>query len=167
MTNLKKAAFFDRDGVLNKEIGDYIKKIDEFELLPHFYPNLKKLHDAGYLLFVITNQGGISKKQYTHEILAQIHKKMEAEAKQAGFEFTEIYYCPHHPEQSNCLCRKPGSLMVEKAVAKYGVDVSKSFMIGDKERDVTCANNVGVFGYLIESNEDITPIIDNELDKKY
>lgn len=164
---MKKAAFFDRDGVLNKEIGDYIKKIDDFELLPHFYPNLKKLHDAGYLLFVITNQGGISKNQYTHQILAEIHELMESEAKKTGFEFTEIYYCPHHPEQSNCLCRKPGSLMVEKAVAKYQVDVSKSFMIGDKERDVKCANDASVKGYLIESNEDITPIVELELNQRH
>ena len=78
-------------------------------------------------------------------------------------EFTEIYYCPHHPITSNCICRKPGSLMVEKAIAKYNVDVTKSFFIGDKERDITCANDAGVKGYLIESNEDFTTIINQEI----
>jgi D-glycero-D-manno-heptose 1,7-bisphosphate phosphatase len=75
-----------------------------------------------------------------------------------------MYYCPHHPETSACLCRKPGSLMVEKAIAKYNIDPTKSFMIGDKERDVTCANGAGVKGYLIEPNQDFTFIINQEID---
>ena len=93
-----------------------------------------------------------------------MHYFLQNECKKHGFEFTEIYYCPHHPETSNCLCRKPGSLMVEKAVAKYNVDVNKSFFIGDKERDIICANNVGVKGYLIAPNEDFTSIINQEIE---
>ena len=70
---MKKAAFFDRDGVLNLEIGDYIKQIDDFKLLPFIFENLKNLHNEGYLLFVITNQGGIAKQFYTHETLKKMH----------------------------------------------------------------------------------------------
>ncbi len=161
---LNKAAFFDRDGVLNLEIGDYIKQFDDFKLLPFIFKNLQKLHQEGYLLFVITNQGGIAKKFYTHETLKNMHDFLQAECKKYGFEFTEIYYCPHHPETSNCLCRKPGSLMVEKAVAKYQVDINNSFFIGDKERDIVCANEAGIKGYLIEPNEDFTSIINQEIE---
>jgi D-glycero-D-manno-heptose 1,7-bisphosphate phosphatase len=160
---LKKAAFFDRDGVLNLEIGDYIKQFDDFKLLPFIFENLKNLHNEGYLLFVITNQGGIAKQFYTHETLKKMHDFLQHECKKHGFEFTEIYYCPHHPITSNCICRKPGSLMVEKAIAKYNVDVNKSFFIGDKERDISCAKDAGVKGYLIESNEDFTTIINQEI----
>lgn len=161
---MNKAAFFDRDGVLNLEIGDYIKQFSDFKILPHIYKNLKKLHENGYLLFVITNQGGIAKQQYDHNTLAQMHDFLQQEGLGNGFEFTEMYYCPHHPETSACLCRKPGSLMVEKALAKYNIDPSKSFMIGDKDRDVTCANGAGVKGYLIEPNQDFTFIINQEID---
>lgn len=160
---MNKAAFFDRDGVLNLEIGDYIKQFNDFKLLPHIYENLKKLHEKGYLLFVITNQGGIAKQLYDHKTLAEMHDFLQEECKKNGFEFTEMYYCPHHPETSACLCRKPGSLMVEKAIAKYNIDPTKSFMIGDKERDITCANGAGVKGYLIEPNQDFTFIINQEI----
>jgi len=161
---LNKAAFFDRDGVLNLEIGDYIKQFSDFKILPHIYENLRKLHENGYLIFVITNQGGIAKQQYDHQILAEMHDFLQAESKKNGFEFTEMYYCPHHPETSACLCRKPGSLMVEKAIAKYNIDPSKSFMVGDKERDVTCANGAGVKGYLIEPNQDFNLIVQKEIE---
>lgn len=161
---MNKAAFFDRDGVLNLEIGDYIKQFDDFKLLPHIYENLKKLHQNGYLLFVITNQGGIAKQHYNHKTLAEMHDFLQNESQKNGFEFAEMYYCPHHPLTSACLCRKPGSLMVEKAIAKYNIDPTKSFMIGDKERDIICANGAGVKGYLIESNQDFTFIVNQEIE---
>lgn len=161
---MNKAAFFDRDGVLNLEIGDYIKQFSDFKILPYVYKNLRKLHENGYLLLVITNQGGIAKQQYSHKTLAQMHDFLQEEGKKNGFEFTEMYYCPHHPETSACLCRKPGSLMVEKAIAKYNIDPSKSFMVGDKERDVTCATGAGVKGYLIESNQDFDWIVQKEIE---
>lgn len=162
---MNKAVFFDRDGVLNLEIGDYIKQFQDFKLLPTIFKNLKRLHNEGYLLFVITNQGGIAKQLYTQLELKKMHDFLQNEAKKHGFEFTEMYYCPHHPITSECLCRKPGSLMVEKAVAKYKIDPSKSFMIGDKERDIICANGAGVKGYLIESNQDFTFIINQVLEQ--
>ncbi|MES2381755.1 MAG: HAD family hydrolase [Bacteroidota bacterium] len=160
---LNKAAFFDRDGVLNFEVGDYIQRFEDFKLLPYLFSNLKKLHDNGYLLFVITNQGGIAKKLYNRTELEKMHLFLQEQAKENGFFFTEMYYCPHHPESSNCLCRKPGSMMVEKAVAKYNIDVTKSFMIGDKERDVVCANGAGVKGYLIDANQDFSHIVEQEM----
>jgi D-glycero-D-manno-heptose 1,7-bisphosphate phosphatase len=116
---LNKAAFFDRDGVLNLEIGDYIKQFNDFKLLPHIYENLKKLHKKVYLLFVITNQGGISKAEYDRAEMNAMHEFMQTHLSQFDINITAIYYCPHHPNQSNCLCRKPGSLLVEKAVSKF------------------------------------------------
>lgn len=156
MTN--KAVFLDRDGVLNQELGDYIKRFEDFKILPHVIEGLKILKDAGYLLVVITNQGGLAKKEYGLSDLNQMHAFMVSELAKHEIEFADIYYCPHHPITGNCLCRKPGSLLVEKALSKHDIDPLKSFFIGDKERDIVCGEEVGVTGFLIDPNENWIPI---------
>ena len=155
----KKAVFLDRDGVLNKEVGDYIKKLEDFELLPHIFEGLKLLQDAGYLLIVITNQGGIAKAEYTRDAMRSMHSFMHMELSTHGIQIDAVYYCPHYPIKSNCLCRKPGSMMVEKAIGKFDIDPLQSYFIGDKQRDIDCGNAVGVKGFLIEPNENWVPLI--------
>lgn len=160
--------FLDRDGVINVEVGDYIKKIEEFYVHAHAVQNIKRLHDAGYKIIVVTNQGGIAKGMYTSDELHAMHLKMAEEIHTTGADIDEIYYCPHHPDFGMCLCRKPSSLMVEKALAKFDIDPFQSVFIGDKQRDVDCANGAGVRGMLIGENEDWTSIIDNLLlDKRH
>jgi D-glycero-D-manno-heptose 1,7-bisphosphate phosphatase len=153
---MNKAIFLDRDGVLNHEIYDYITKIEDFEVLEYQIPPLKKLYDEGFLLVVITNQGGIALKRYTEETLAQMHdilfKKFEAQ----GAKIIHAYYCPHHPTVNEpCECRKPKSGMLLEAIATYNIDPALSVMIGDKPRDVEAANGAGVKGILIEPDEQI------------
>jgi len=150
---MKKAVFLDRDGVLNQELGDYVKRREDFEILPHVVEGLQLLQSAGYLLIVITNQGGISKAEYDRAEMNAMHEFMQTHLSQFDINITAIYYCPHHPNQSNCLCRKPGSLLVEKAVSKFKIDPNQSYFIGDKQRDIDCGIAVGVRGFLIESNE--------------
>lgn len=151
---MAKAVFLDRDGVINQEIGDYIKQKEDFHVLPHAIKYIAALHKKGVKVMVITNQGGIAKGLYTHEQLEEMHQLMMNEIRLAGGDITEVYYCPHHPETGECLCRKPGSLLAQKAIAKYHVDPSLSIFIGDKERDVICAEGAGIKGYLIKENED-------------
>jgi len=160
---MNKAVFLDRDGVINKEIGDYIKRIKYFELLPHAVFNIVRLHNAGVKVIVITNQGGIAKGLYTQKQLIEMHQFMVEYIYKANGSITEVYYCPHHPDYGMCLCRKPGSLMAQKAVAKYKIDVTQSIFIGDKQRDITCAEGAGIKGFLINENEDWTCIIDGFL----
>lgn len=155
---MQKAIFLDRDGVINREKGSYITNVADFEILPTSLNAIKIFKEKGYLLFVITNQGGIAKGLYTHADLQAMHDKMVNEFKAIGVEFTEIYYCPHHPDYMNCICRKPDSSMLERAIAKYNIDVTKSIMIGDRERDYEAAGKVGLKGILIESNSDIKEI---------
>lgn len=152
-----KAVFLDRDGVINHDPGDYTRSIEEFTLLPGVLSALKKLHDAGYLLILITNQGGIAKGLYSHEDVAEIHDFLCASCRQAGAPITAIYYSPHHDLYSRSLSRKPGSLMVERALARYEVDPDQSFMIGDKQRDLDAAAGAGVKGVLIPTN---APLLD-------
>lgn len=154
-----KAVFLDRDGVINHDPGDYTRSIEEFTLLPTVLPALKKLHDAGYLLILITNQGGIAKGLYTHDDVKVIHDSFLASCRQAEAPITAIYYSPHHENYSKSLSRKPGSLMVERAVARYDIDPDQSFMIGDKQRDLDAAAGAGVKGVLIPTNAPLLEFI--------
>lgn len=149
-----KAVFLDRDGVINQEIGDYIKRKEEFTLLPHAVKYIAALHQKGVKVIVVTNQGGIAKGLYDRAALAEMHRMMYVDVEQAGGKITEVYYCPHHPDFGACLCRKPGSLLAQKAVAKHGITPSESIFIGDKIRDVECAEGAGIKGFLIDENED-------------
>lgn len=156
MNKSKKAVFLDRDGVINREVGDYIKRFEDFEILPHVRHALKILHEAGFHLIIITNQGGIAKNMYSRDEMDQMHAYLQSELEPSGITFTDIYFCPHHPVTSNCLCRKPESLLVEKALSKHDLDPRLCWFIGDKERDVVCGEGAGVRGILIEPNEDWT-----------
>lgn len=151
-----KAIFLDRDGVLNHEINDYICRKEDFEVLTYQIPPLKKLYDEGYLLIVITNQGGIALNRYTENALAEMHEILFEAYRKQGVEFTDAYHCPHHPTVNEpCLCRKPGSGMLLDAIAKYNIDPNLSIMIGDKPRDVEAANGAGVKGILIAPDEEL------------
>lgn len=151
-----KAIFLDRDGVLNKELYDYICTVEDFEVLTYQIEPLKRLYDEGYLLIVITNQGGIALKRYTEETLASMHRILFDAFEQQGAKITHAYYCPHHPTVNEpCTCRKPLSGMLLEAIAAYNIDPSLSVMIGDKPRDVEAANGAGVKGILIEPDEQI------------
>lgn len=146
------ALFLDRDGVLNKEIGGYITKIEDLEINTALIPWLKQKKNEGFKFIVITNQGAIDKKILTHEKLHEITNLLEQKYAEHGILFDEIYYCPHHTEISNCLCRKPKSLMIEKAIARFQININESLMIGDHERDRLCSEGAGVMGIVIPSN---------------
>ncbi|ACU04333.1 D-glycero-alpha-D-manno-heptose-1,7-bisphosphate 7-phosphatase [Pedobacter heparinus] len=153
---MNKAVFLDRDGVLNHEIYDYITRQEDFKILEYQIGPLKKLYDEGYLLIIITNQGGIAQQRYTEETLAEMHRSLSARFEEQGALITHAYYCPHHPTVSEeCNCRKPKSGMLLEAIATYHIDPSLSVMIGDKPRDVEAANGAGVKGILIAPDEQI------------
>lgn len=144
--------FLDRDGVINHDPGDYTRSLSEFHILPTVIAALKALHENGYLIILITNQGGIAKGEYTHDDVAEIHRYLRRVCAEEGVEITEIYYSPHHESTGKSLSRKPGSLMVERALGRFNIDPQKSFMIGDKQRDLDCAAGAGVKGVLIPTN---------------
>lgn len=157
---LNKAVFYDRDGIVNVEVGDYITRVEDFKLLPSFIHFLKQMQDAGYLAVIITNQAGIAKGRYNNNTLRQMHAKLEEQLKSEKLKVDAIYYCPHHDDYGKCLCRKPNSLLVEKALARFQIDPKQSFMIGDKIRDKQCAEGAGVKGYVIHPNPDFDELMD-------
>lgn len=159
MPEKSKAIFLDRDGVLNKEIGDYVCRFEDFELLNNFEA-LKKLQDKGYLLIVATNQGGLSKGWYTEHELAKMHKYLVNEYNLRGVTITDIFYCPHHPNfTGDCTCRKPKPGLLLQGIEKYNIDPSKSYFIGDRERDIEAGAAAGVKGILIDSNQPIMEVL--------
>ena len=156
-----KALFLDRDGVINRERGEYTYKVDDFEILPSVLESLKLAQDKGYILIVITNQGGIAKGIYSHEDVAKAHNYLTEELAQNGVILTDIFYSPHHQDYSKSLDRKPDSLMLEKAIAIYNINPNQSIMIGDSERDIIASEKVGVKGVKIVPNSSIFEIVEN------
>lgn len=155
-----KAVFLDRDGVVNRELGDYILRYEEFEILPELIPFLYEVKKRGYKVIIITNQAGIAKGLYDHKLVDACHSFLIEELAGHGLKLDEIYYCPHHPDFGNCLCRKPKSLLIEKALARFELDPSASLMIGDKPRDVEAANGAGVRGFLVPPNPTLDQLLE-------
>lgn len=153
---MNKAVFLDRDGILNEERGVYISSIKEFTILSDVIPALKILQQKGYLSIVITNQGGIAKGLYTEQELVSMHTYLCKKLAEEAIQLNEIYYCPHHPDFSGkCLCRKPESVLIEKALARFDIDPSLSYFIGDRDRDIQAAERAGVKGILLQSNQSL------------
>ena len=160
---MRKIIFLDRDGVINIERGDYTYKVEDFIIVDGLIETLQYWKSVGYEFIVITNQGGISKKRYNHSDVINVHQYMVDCLKAAEIDLLDIYYCPHHATIEKCICRKPNSLMLEKAIARYDVDRENSYFIGDSRRDVLAAEKAGVKGVKIEPNEPLTKYM-NELD---
>jgi len=159
MPEKNKAVFLDRDGVLNREMGDYVCRVEDFHLLDN-YDTLKTLQDKGYLLIVATNQGGLAKGWYSEEDLAAMHKLLKEMYAQHGVEFTDIFYCPHHPNfTGDCDCRKPKPGLLLQAIEKHNIDPAKSYFIGDRERDVEAGTAAGVKGILVNSDQPISEVL--------
>lgn len=159
---MRKALFLDRDGVINHDPGDYTQLWEDFHFLPGIEQFLKQKQDQGYMLIIITNQGGIAKGLYSIDGVDEIHKNMRAHFHKFGIEIAEIYYSPYHDDYSKSLSRKPGSIMIEKALARFELDPNQCVMIGDKERDVKCAQNAGVRGVKVPVNADLNTFFAND-----
>ncbi len=157
---MQKAIFLDRDGIINTEIGNYVTSEPDFHINPSLIPFLKAMQDKGFQFVVISNQGGVAKKLYSHAFLDGIHQKLINRLSDQKISLLEIYYCPHHPDFGKCICRKPDSLMVEKAIARFKLNAAASWFIGDTQRDMEAAAKAGVKGILAESNSDLTLFID-------
>lgn len=157
---MKKAIFLDRDGVLISNTDHYyIWKQDQLEYVDGVFRNLQMLTERGFLLFIVSNQGGISKGLYTKDDVMKLHEEMIRTFSKNRIEITEIVYCPHHPEVEKCLCRKPQSLMIDKLIAKYTLSKEGSYLIGDSKTDMEAAQKAGIQGILIKPNRDMHPYI--------
>ena len=164
--NLKepqKAVFLDRDGTINKYVG-FLRKIDQFELLPGVADAIRKINASGYLCIVVTNQPVIARGEVTVPELEEIHRKMETLLGLEGAYLDGLYYCPHHPHKGyagevpelkiECSCRKPKPGMLLKAAEDFNIDLGKSWMVGDGENDILAGQNAGCRTALIFGAEE-------------
>lgn len=141
----------DRDGVLNKDYVDYAYTLDRFELLPGVKEAVSMIKQAGYYCIVITNQSGIAKGIYTRAQMQECHDYLQEEL---HHQIDRIYYAPWHPDHSESLSRKPGTLMFERAIARYDLDPGHSWMIGDKKRDLIHAIKLGMKTAQVDGHDD-------------
>ena len=159
--NMKKAIFLDRDGTLNNNQDHYyIWRPENFQLNRGVIEALTELRKRGYLLVVITNQGGVSKGEYGREDVEAVHTRMRKLLEEGSVQLDAAYFCPHHPAQENCLCRKPLPLLIQKALARFEIDPARSWMVGDSERDVEAGKAAGLLTLLVESNGDLRTVLD-------
>jgi len=154
---MHKAIFFDRDGVINKNDSNYYTfRFEDFVLNDGIIEALKYFSELGFLLFVITNQGGIAKGIYTREDIEYLHNQIDKTYFQnVNIKISEYAVCPHHSQTGLCLCRKPASLLLEKLIAKYKIDIHLSLLIGDSGRDIEAAQKIGMGACLLESNKNV------------
>lgn len=140
---MQKAVFFDRDGVINIDT-EYVYKIEDFVYVDGFLDLFRSCKEKGFLLFVVTNQSGIGRGYYTLDDFLKLSAFMQSDLNtRFGFCFDKIYYCAHNAE-SACECRKPKSGMIEQALNDFDIDLSCSYIIGDKESDIEAGINGGI-----------------------
>jgi histidinol-phosphate phosphatase family protein len=137
-----KAVFLDRDGVINKRRRTYVKSWSEFKFLPGVKEAIKVLIENGYEIIVVSNQGAVGWGVTSKSALAEIHRNMNKELKEAGAELTEVFFCPHNPVLK-CECRKPRPGMLVEAGKKYNIDPERSWMIGDMITDIQAGKAYG------------------------
>jgi D-glycero-D-manno-heptose 1,7-bisphosphate phosphatase len=151
-----KILFLDRDGViLNNEKHYYIYRKSDMHYNPGVFEKLGHYAKMGYIFILISNQSGISKGIYSTVDTESIHQKIKTDFEIHGLMLADDFYCPHHPQNGHCFCRKPGSLLIEKALAKWNADLAQSFMVGDSEGDIEAATRAGIKAYKIEPNSNL------------
>lgn len=160
LDNVRKAAFLDRDGVINVDHG-YVHRWEDFHFVPGAIEAMRRLRDAGYALVVVTNQAGVARGYYTEDDVLRLGERLRAHLSEQGIELDAIEYCPHLPEgpvaayACVCDCRKPAPGMILRAAARLGLDLPASLMFGDKPSDLQAARAAGVGRYALLATDGV------------
>lgn len=151
-----KAAFFDRDGTLIKDVH-YLSNLNQVELIPGIINFCLDLKKKGYLLFVITNQSGVARGFFDEQFVGKTHLHLDSVFKKYGINFQKFYYCPHHEDakilkyKKKCDCRKPEPGMILKAAQEFNLDLLQSIMFGDKKIDIQAGKSAGCQSFFIQN----------------
>lgn len=147
------AVFMDRDGTINEEVG-YVNHISRFTILPGAIAAVKAINEAGIMAVVVSNQSGVARGYFPESLVTKINQSLRRELENGGAALDGIYYCPHmkdghvEPYNIDCECRKPKAGMLRKAAADLDIDLSRSYVVGDRVNDVVFAHRGGVKGIL-------------------
>lgn len=154
--NINKAVFLDRDGTVNEEVG-YMTDLEKLRLIPGAGRAIRRLNDAGFKVVLVTNQSGVARGFFPEELVHEAHERIDEMLRSDGARIDAVYYCPHHPTAGNshytreCQCRKPKTGLIDRAVQDLDIDISSSYMIGDKWSDVELGHRAGVQAVLVRS----------------
>jgi len=149
-----RVVFLDRDGTINEEVG-YVNHIERFFLLPRVGQAIQLLNQYGWKAVVVTNQSGVARGYFPESLIYQVHQKMQELLGNEGAHLDRIYYCPHHPDigvppyRQKCRCRKPATGMIEEAMKELTLDLSQSYMVGDRGVDIEFAHQIGAKAILV------------------
>jgi D-glycero-D-manno-heptose 1,7-bisphosphate phosphatase len=152
----RPAIFIDRDGTLSHEVG-YVNHISRFRLYPWAVEAVKLINGSGYLAVVATNQAGVARGYFPESLVREVHASLEASLASGGARLDGIYYCPHHPSvgeppyRQDCDCRKPRPGLLRRAASDLGIDLVRSWVVGDRLGDMKLAWGVGARGALVRS----------------
>jgi D-glycero-D-manno-heptose 1,7-bisphosphate phosphatase len=150
----KPAVFLDRDGTINEQMG-YINHLSRFHLLPGVGQAIRRLNQFGLPVVVVTNQSGLARGYFPESLLAEVHAEMRRRLALEGAHIDGLYICPHHPEAKEarfrqaCTCRKPKPGLLEQAAAEMGLDLPRSYVVGDRWSDLRCGAAVGATTILV------------------
>jgi D-glycero-D-manno-heptose 1,7-bisphosphate phosphatase len=154
---MRRAAFLDRDGVVNVDRG-YVHRLEDFEFLPGVLDAAARLSSGGWTLVVVTNQSGIARGLYSEQTYRVLTQHMEQAFARAGAPLAGVYHCPHHPEGRiaalaiECTCRKPAPGLLLQARDELGLSLPDSVLVGDRLSDLVAARRAGVGrAYLLRS----------------
>ena len=136
-----KAVFLDRDGTIARD-AHYCRRPEDFEIFPSTPRAVRLLNESGFKVVVITNQSGLARGYFNENDMARIHTKMEKEIGRQGGRVDAVYFCPHHPDDG-CECRKPRTALFLQAARELGIDLTRSFMVGDTQVDMDAGRRAG------------------------
>jgi D-glycero-D-manno-heptose 1,7-bisphosphate phosphatase len=157
---LNKTIFLDRDGVINKDVN-YLHKIKECEFIDGIFEACIYFQDIGFKIVIITNQSGIARGYFNENDYQILTNWITLQFNKKSIKLLEIFHCPHGPD-SKCSCRKPRPGMLLEAQHKYSIDMTNSWLIGDREDDILAANNAGINNtILVRSGHKINEGISN------
>lgn len=148
-TVLRPAVFLDRDGTICEEVG-YLNHLSRLMIYPWAAAAIRRLNEAGLPVIVVTNQSGVSRGIFPESLVADVHRQMAQELGAAQARLDAVYYCTHRRED-NCDCRKPLPGLLQRAAEEHGLDLTCSFVVGDRYADVASAHAAGSRGVLVLS----------------
>ncbi|HSF16259.1 MAG TPA: HAD family hydrolase [Vicinamibacteria bacterium] len=143
----RPAVFLDRDGTLNEAVG-FVNHVSRFRPFPWVLPAIRAVREEGYLAIVVTNQSGIARGLFDENLMHAIHDEFRTMLKKGGAELDGIYFCPHAPWE-DCECRKPKSGMLRRAADDLGVDLARSWIVGDGYTDLEAGWAAGARAALV------------------